>query len=116
MLTNLLANYEGIRLILNRGLIVANDQFGGMKIRGKDDPSLLSLVDNKEYVCNLCFFQKYFKSSQFLAVTCSQKTHIGIAPIKSWIDESKWKQYFPLSDELSPDEAEEIQHVVMVSS
>ena len=59
ILTNLAANHEDTRLILNRGLTVADDVKGGLGLRGKGDSSLLESIDNKQMVKNLCFSQKY---------------------------------------------------------
>ena len=41
MLTNLAANHEDTRLILNRGLTVSDDAKGGLGLRGKGDSALI---------------------------------------------------------------------------
>ena len=61
MLTNLSANHEDTRLMLNRGLTVAGNDIGGLKLRGKEDSCLTNSVDNKQMVRNLCMSQKYFR-------------------------------------------------------
>ena len=47
MLTNVLSNHKDTRLILNRGLNVYGDKFGGLGVREKVDSALLETVDNK---------------------------------------------------------------------
>ena len=66
MLTNLTANHEDTRLIVNRGLTVGDDKTGGLALRGKGDSALLESVDNKEMVRKLCFSQKYHAWDHFL--------------------------------------------------
>eukprot|EP00957_Ditylum_brightwellii_P002521 192936-Ditylum_brightwellii.AAC.1 len=58
MLTNLTANHEDNRLILNKGLAIDNET-GKMGLRGKGDSVLLELVNSKQMNRNLCFSQKY---------------------------------------------------------
>ena len=64
ILTNLTANHEDTRLILNRGLMVDHST-GEIGLRGKGDTALLESVDNKQMVRNLCFSQKYFPWDHF---------------------------------------------------
>ena len=47
ILTNISVNHKDTRLILNRGLTVSNDTFGGLGVRGKKYSDLLESVDNK---------------------------------------------------------------------
>ena len=65
MLTNLSANHEDTRLILNRGLTVGEDKTGGLGLRGKGDSALLESVDNKEMVRNLCFLKSMCSMGPF---------------------------------------------------
>ena len=88
ILTNLTANHEDTRLILNRGLAVDHNT-GEIGLRGKGDTALLESVDNKQMVRNLCFSQKYFPWDHFLMYICNQKNHFGTAPIKNWIDDGE---------------------------
>ena len=87
VLTNVAANHEDTRLILNRGLTVNDDKFGGLCVRGKKDSSLTGSIDSKQMVRNLCYSEKYHKWSHFLTFTCNQKNHFGTAPIKNWMDD-----------------------------
>ena len=54
VLSNVAANHEDTRLILNRGLTVKDDKFGGLCVRGKKDSSLTGSIDSKQMVRNLC--------------------------------------------------------------
>ena len=115
MLTNLTANHEDTRLILNRGLAIDNET-GKMGLRGKGDSALLESVDNKQMVRNLCFSQKYAPWDNFLTYTCNQRTHFGTAPIKTWIDDGLWKKHYPGFNDLEPDEKKEIEEAMVESS
>ena len=109
ILTNLAANHEDTRLILNRGLAVCDDANGGLGLRGKQDSPLLESVDNKQMVKNLCFSQKYHPWDHFLTYTCNQRDHFGTAPIKRWTDGGEWKKHCPGFGELEVDEQQEIE-------
>ena len=116
ILTNLTANHEDTRLILNRGLTVSDDNNGGLALRGKHDSALLESVDNKQMVRNLCFSQRYISWDYFLTFTCSMKTHFGTAPIMNWIDSGNWKRYYPNFHILSHHEQTEIEHALLQSA
>ena len=62
VLTNLTANHEDTRLIVNRGLTVGEDKTGGLALRGKGDSALLESIDNKEMVRNLCMLGMMLES------------------------------------------------------
>ena len=113
MLTNLTANHEDTRLIVNRGLTVGEDKTGGLALRGKGDSALLESVDNKEMVRNLCFSQKYHAWDHFLTFTCSMKTHFGTSPLRTWLDNGSWKSYFEGFHVLNPLEQEEIERSLL---
>ena len=116
MLTNISANHEDTRLILNRGLTVGDDRSGGLCVRGQKDHSLLASVDNKQMVRNLCFSGKYIPWTHFLTFTCNQKNHFGTKPIKNWIDSEDWKSHYPNFYDLESDQQQEISHAVLESS
>lgn len=116
MLTNLSANHEDTRLILNRGLTVADDDTGGLKLRGKEDSCLTNSVDNKQMVRNLCMSQKYFRWDHFCTYTCNMKSHFGTAPIKNWIDSGEWKNHYPSFELLDSEEKKEIYKAILHSS
>ena len=65
--TNLTANHEDTRIILNRGLNVNDNLEVG--VRCKDDRALFESVDSKKMVKNLCASQKYYKMDLFLTFT-----------------------------------------------
>ena len=115
ILTNLTANHEDTRLILNRGLAYNNDT-EDIGMRGKGDSALLESIDNKQMVRNLCFSQKFAPWDHFLTYTCNQRTHFGTAPIKTWIDDGFWKNYYPGFHELEYDDQKEIEYAVIESS
>ena len=116
MLTNVSANHEDTRMILNRGLTIGEDKKGGLGLRCKGDSSLLESVDNKEMVRNLCISQKYVGWDHFLTHTCNMKTHFGTAPIKDWLDSDEWKDYYPGFYDLENDEMKEIEYAFLESS
>ena len=113
MLTNLTANHEDTRLIINRGLTVGEDKTGGLALRGKGDSALLESVDNKEMVRNLCFSQRYHAWDHFLTFTCSMKTHFGTAPLQNWIDDGEWKKHYKGFYVLDPHEQKEIENALL---
>ena len=116
MLTNLTANHEDTRLIVNRGLTVGEDKTGGLALRGKGDSALLESIDNKEMVRNLCFSQKYHAWDHFLTYTCSMKTHFGVAPIRNWLDSGEWKKHYEGFFVLDPVEQKEIENAILESA
>ena len=73
MLTNLSANHQDTRLILNRGLTVGEDKTGGLGVRGKEDTNLYQSIDNKQMVRNLCFSQKYHEWDFFLHLLVTKR-------------------------------------------
>ena len=73
MLTNITANHEDSRIILNRGLTVDENSKSGLGLRGKGDSALIGSVDNRQMVRNLCYSQKYINWTHFLTFTCNQK-------------------------------------------
>ena len=86
ILTNLTANNEYTRLVLNIDLSIDNKTVNiGLRVKG--DTTLLGSVDNKEMVRNLCFSQNYAPWDPFSTCTCNQKTHFGTGPIKNWIEQ-----------------------------
>ena len=93
MLTNISANHEDTRFIMNRGLIVADDKLGGLGVIGMVDSAILESVDNKQMVRNLCFPQKCTSWSHFLSYTCNQRTRFGTYFIKNWIYVD-WKMHY----------------------
>ena len=116
IMTNLTANHEDTRLILNRGLAVGEDRSGGLYLRGKGDSSLSETIDSKQMTRNLCASQKYHRWCHFLTFTCNTKTHFGTAPIKNWINGNEWKSYYPGYDELESDEKKEIETALVDAS
>ena len=83
MLTNISANHEYTRLIINRGLLFASNKLGGLAVKVKGDSPLLYSVYNKHMVRNSCFPRKYASWSRFLMYTCNQKAHFGTSPINN---------------------------------
>ena len=116
VMTNVAANHEDTRLILNRGLTVGDDKYGGLCVRGKSDNSLMSSIDSKQMVRNLCCSGKYHKWTHFLTFTCNQKNHFGTAPIKNWLDNHSYIHHFPNYFKLEPSQQEEIRRAVLQSS
>ena len=54
MLTNLAATHKDIRLVLQRGLTVQDENSNGLSLRGKADSVLMESFDSKQMVRNLC--------------------------------------------------------------
>ena len=79
-------NHSDTRMVLHKGLTVAEDELGGLEVRQKNDSALLGSVNSKQVVRNLCASQKYHHMDFFITLTCNQKKHFGVAPIKNWID------------------------------
>ena len=116
MLANLSANKMDTRIILNRGLTTADDESGGLGLRGKQDESLLESFDSSTTVKNLCASQYYHKMDFFLTFTCNQKKHFGVKNVKEWIDSGAWKQYFEGFSDLTEFEVKEIEDAVIQSA
>ena len=116
MLANLSANKMDTRIILNRGLTTADDESGGLGLRGKQDESLLESFDSSTTVKNLCASQYYHKMDFFLTFTCNQKKHFGVKNVKEWIDSGAWKQYFKGFSDLTEFEVKEIEEAVIQSA
>ena len=81
VMSNLSATYNDTRMVMNRGLTVVDDKYGGLGVRGREDSSFLGSVDSKQKVKNLCTLQKYVGWMHFLTFTANQKNHFGTKPI-----------------------------------
>jgi predicted GIY-YIG superfamily endonuclease len=107
-LTNLSANHEDTRLVIQRGLTVGDDKKGGLGLRGKGDCGLLESFDSKAMVRNLCASQLYHNMDFFLTFTCNMKKHFGTKPIKDWLDSHDWEKKFLDFQDLDMKEKEEV--------
>ena len=116
MLTNLSANHEDTRIILNRGLTVDPGKKDGLALRHKGDKCLIESIDSKQMVKNLCISQRYHPWDHFLTFTCNQKTHFGVSPIRNWIDSGRWKNFYNNFYILDDDEQLEITTSLFQSS
>eukprot|EP00957_Ditylum_brightwellii_P212251 15367136-Ditylum_brightwellii.AAC.3 len=115
-LTNLSVNHSNTRMGLHKGLTVAEDELGGLKARHNNNSAILRSINSKQVVCDLCTSQKYHDMDFFITLTCNQKKHFGVAPIKSWLDSVEWKKHFPEYNQLSKPEQEEIKKALIRAS
>eukprot|EP00957_Ditylum_brightwellii_P065815 4992308-Ditylum_brightwellii.AAC.1 len=63
-------------------------------VRAKNDSALLSSIDSKEMVKNLCALQKIHKMDNFFTFTCNQRKYFGTLGLKEWLESHKWGQYY----------------------
>ena len=94
ILCSIAANHNDMRSS-GKGMTAANDSVGGLDLRGKDDSNFLHSIDSRQMVKNLCSSQEFFQWDIFLTFTCNMRKHFGTKPIRQWLDDDDWKEYFP---------------------
>lgn len=89
MLTNLSATHKDVRLVMQHGFTVQNQNSSGLSLHGKGDSVLMESLDLNEMLQNLCASQHYHKLYFFLTFTCNSKPHFRTSAIKKWLDKKE---------------------------
>ena len=104
------------RVVLSRGF---EESMGpaGMRMRNKDDDFYTDSIDNRQNVHNLCASEREAPSTLFITLTCNQRDHFGVSPVKRYIDDGQalvnyqryYKTHFPNEKPLSSKFLKEVQ-------
>ena len=108
LLCSVAANHNDLRQH-GKGMTSANDAVGGLDLRRKEDSNFLHSIDSRQMVKNLCASQEFFPWDIFLTFTCNMRKHFGTRPIREWLDNDEWKQYYPKWEIIAPHHQKEIE-------
>ena len=114
---------QDTRVVLSRGF---EESMGpaGMRMRNSEDDFYTDTIDNRQNVHNLCASEKDSASTLFITLTCNQRDHFGVAPIKRYIDDGAalenyvrfYEENFPNEKSLSPSFLREVQSSLVEAS
>ena len=82
-------------MILNMGLTVADNKFGGLWFRLKVDLALLESVNNNQMIRNLCFLKDMSHGVTSWRINTIRRNILGHALLKNWTDSGEWKMSAP---------------------
>ena len=83
---NLFASLNDTRLVINHSLTVSEDKHFNLGVRGSVDSSILSSVDIKYMVKNICTERKYISWYYLLTFTSNKSRHFGTKVIQQWLE------------------------------